>query len=197
MGIGTLTSSQAGALPDGTLWALISEDSFGNLPGSLLADDSLYSNNNLQTITNSFAGATITLGEIIGGGTVVGVGSTSSGGVINSVVEFTASDYGLSDGDKLGVYWFPGRTTALNTLPTSSFEIGGFHRTNASVASGGDAGLVIPADGSPTNTINYADSNTASGTGIAPTEFQAIAVPEPSTLLLLSLSLLFFGLRRR
>lgn len=195
--IGRLRSSEAATLPSGTLWALISENNSGNLPGGLLVDDSLYNNHDTQSIVNDFAGNTIAIGEIIGGGTVIGVGSTTSDSLIDSIVDFTASDYGLSQGDKLGVYWFPGRTISTNTLPVNSFEIGGFHRTTVSPESFGNAGLVIPADEASLVTASYYDSTSVSGTGIAPTEFQAIAVPEPSAMLLICASLIYLIRRKK
>jgi hypothetical protein len=112
-----------------------------------------------------------------------------------SVFDFAAA--GLSSGDKLAIYWFPGRTTASNTIPTTNFEIGGFHRTVANTPSGGTAGMVIPGDGA-TDTLAYFDNNITSGaSGIDQKNFEAIAVPEPSTLFFLSTGTLLLLRRRR
>lgn len=199
--LGELTNSSSVALPGGTLWALISEDSSGNLPGGLLTDDSLYNNSNSSTILSHFGGATISAGATIGGGYVVAIGSSAAspaGDIAASIVSFDFVAAGLSTGDKLGVYWFPGRTTASNTLPATNFEIGGFHRTAANIDSGGNSGLIMPTDGAPSATMAFFDNNITAGTsGIAPTEFQAITVvPEPSTILLIG-AVLFVMIRRR
>lgn len=202
--LGELTSGDSVTLPSGTLWALISENSSGDLPGGLLTDGSLYSNNNAGTIINAFGGQTISAGSLIDGGYVVATGSTTppsysagEGFIDAAISNFDFAAAGLSEGDKLGVYWFPGRSTASNTLPTDSFEIGGFHRTNTNVNSGGNAGLVIPPDGQTVTPAYYDNNLTGNQSGIAATEFQAIAVPEASTLLLLGTSLLFLARRRR
>lgn len=197
--IGRMTDSNSVTLPGGTLWALISEDSSGNLPGALLADGSLYENNNTQTIVNDFAGATIAVGNTIGGGTIVGTGgiSTSFAGSVVSTVNFDETNYGLTSGDKLGIYWFPGLTTTSNTIPSNSdFEIGGFQRTSENTPSGGTGGLVVPGAG---NTVNayFLDSEIETNSGINQTSFEAVAVPEVSTLLFLSISLVLQTLRRR
>lgn len=194
--IGRMTTSESVTLPGGTLWALITENSSGNLPGGLLADSSFNTNNNTQTIINDFAGSTIAEGNTIGGGTVMAIGSISNF-FSGSIVETANFDItGLNTGDKLGIYWFPGRTTSSNAIPIgSAFEIGGFHRTAANPASGGNAGLVVPSDGASVN-VYYLDSEIESSSGIDQTNFQAIAVPEPSTLLLLG-TCLFLSFRRR
>jgi hypothetical protein len=198
--LGELTTSASVAIPGGTLWALISEDSSGNLPGGLLTDDSLYNNNNLATIASDFGGATISTGSAIGGGYVVATGSSEispAGDISQTISVFDFAAAGLSSGDKLAIYWFPGRTTASNTIPTTNFEIGGFHRTVANTPSGGTAGMVIPGDGA-TETLAYFDNNITSGaSGIDQKNFEAIAVPEPSTLFFLSTGTLLLLRRRR
>jgi hypothetical protein len=204
LGIGKLTDGVAVTLPENTLWALISEDSSGNLPGGLGVDSSLFSSSNATTLISHFGGASITPGANIGGGVVLATGSTTTAaslfteGFIDAAVNFDISASGLSVGDKLGVYWFPGRTVASNTLPASSFDIGGFHRTVPNVSSGGIIGLVVPSD----NTVDsaaYIDNVTTEGaSGIAATEFQAITVvPEPSTIFILATSFLLSISRRR
>jgi hypothetical protein len=198
--LGELTTSQSVSLPGDTLWALISEDSSGNLAGGLLTDDSLYMNNNTQAIMDDFAGSTIAAGNQIGGGTVVATGSATGSipDTINTTVIFNIIDFpGLSSGDKLGIYWFPGRTIASNTLPSDSFEIGGFQRSDANSASGGEAGLVVPPDGYNLIVAYFDNATTSGGSGIDQKNFEAIAVPEPSTLFLLGTSILFYLLRRR
>lgn len=200
--LGRLTNSESVTLPGGTLWALISEDSStGNLPGGLLADSSLYANNNISTITSDFSGATIAEGNSIGGGVIVATGGISNltPGDISLSFDFEISQFpSVATGDKLGVYWFPGRTEASNTLPTSSFDIGGFHRTDANSGSGGNYGLIVPPDEVPAVTMAFFDNDiTSSSSGIALTEFEAIAVPEPSTLIFVGMSILLLLRRRR
>jgi hypothetical protein len=201
LGLGELTDSAAADLPNDTLWALISENTSGDLPGGFGADSSIYSNTNPSTIENDFAGQTISVGAFIGGGEVVAIGSTSGSptAIIASSPNFNLGDFtNLNAGDKLGVYWFPGRTTISNTIPSSgTFEVGGFHRTLSNANSGGNAGLVVPSDGANVSTFYYDNTLTGDASGISSTEFQAVAVPEPSTLFLLGLSALHFIRRRR
>jgi hypothetical protein len=199
--LGEITDTGGSTIPGGTLWALISEDSSGNLPGGLLTDDSLYNNNTQSTVISHFGGITISAGSTIGGGYVVATGgslSSPAGDIDEVIASFDFVGAGLSEGDKLGVYWFPGRTTSLNTLTASNFEIGGFHRTAANIPSGGNGGLVIPSDGTTVTAVYFDNNITGGDSGIAPTEFQAITVvPEPSTFLLLTTGFLFLILRRR
>lgn len=203
--IGRMTSSDSATLPGGTLWALISQNSSGNMPGGLLADNSLFFNNDPQSIMDDFAGVTITEGSTIGGGHVIATGGstiTSSafgeGFIDGAINTFDFISAGLSVGDKLGVYWFPGLTQASNTLPSDSFEIGGFQSIVTSVNSGGNNALVIPSDGY-TVSVAYLDNViTGGGSGIDQQNFEAISVvPEPSTLLFLSSGALLLLLRRR
>jgi len=199
--LGRLTSSESVTLPGGTLWALISEDSSGNLPGGLFADSSFFSSHDTQTILNDFGGATIAQGSQIAGGFVVATGSTlsSPAGDIGSSIDFTISDFsGLAVGDKLAVYWFPGQTESNITLPTNNFEIGGFQRTTVNTGSGGNSALIVPSDSEFSVTMAYFDNAITSGnSGIEQTSFQAIAVPEPSTLALLGMSFLILATRRQ
>ena len=191
-----LTDSQAADLPTGTLWALISEDtSAGDLPGGLLENSSLYSNNTASTIINDFGGKTIDVGQSIGGGEILATGGIKSSSDVNNTITYTIP-VGVLTGDKLGVYWFPGRTTVSNVLPISDFEIGGFQRTAANTAASADAGLVV--DSGATYITSYFDTTIFPSGGIPSTEFQAInVVPEPSALLFLGTGILFLLRRRR
>lgn len=205
LGIGRLTSSNSVTLPGDTLWALVSQDSAGNLPGGLGADSSFFASSNTQNIMNDFAGQTITTGANIGGGRVIATGPTTAStfalgeGYIDGLINFDLNDFGLSVGDKLAIYWFPGRTEASNTLPSDTFEIGGFQRTTVNTSSGGEAALIVPPDLTQNVNVFYLDDQTtgASDSGIDQTSFQAIAVPEPSTLMFLCTSLLFLARHRR
>lgn len=199
--LGRLTSSESVTLPGGTLWALIGENSSGGLPGGLQVDGSLYSNSNTSLILNDFAGATINKGNIVGGGVILATGPTSNSvpGDINSNLDFNIADYasGVNEGDVMGIYWFPGLTTSSNQLPTNSFDIGGFHRTNENSVSGGNAGLVVPPDTASGITIAYFDNELTSGSsGIPQTELHAVAVPEASTFFMVAISLLVLINRR-
>lgn len=202
---GVLTTSQSVVIPGGSLWALISENDSGDLPGGLLINNALSASANNQEILADFAGTTIATGQTVGGGVVVATGSTTDSasdngeGFINTVltnVDLTA--LGLNTGDKLGIYWFPGRTPSSNAIPTGSdFEIGGFHQASASDGSGGNTGMSVPADGANLKMF-YFDSDVTSGvTSFDPSLFQAVTVPEPSTLLLVSVAVLFAVRRRR
>lgn len=198
-GFGTLTTSESVAIPSGTLWAIITQNSEGNLPGGLQFDSALSVNTDRQAILTDFAGATIAPKELIGGGVVVATGSSVSDplGDIDSFRQIDYADFaglGLNEGDQFGVYWFPGYSTESNVLPVDSvFEIGGFHQTQASTASGGNAGMQMPPD--PSNvTIAYYDDG--EDPAITSNLFQAVAVPEPSTLLLVSAGVIL-ALRRR
>lgn len=201
--LGKLTTSDSSILPAGTLWALISQNDSGFLPGALAENGSFSQNANLQAIQADFAGAQIAPNQQIGGGTVVKTGSTITAN-FNGNGAFIMSDelidfisLGLSQGEKLAVYWFPGLTTTSNTVPlNSNFEIGGFHQTAVSIESGGSSGMVVPSEQNTQETMAYFDSATEPNTSFDPALFKAVAVPEPSTtLFLLSAALLF--LRRR
>jgi hypothetical protein len=201
---GQLTTSQSLVLPAGTLWALISENTANELPGGMLINQvlsvaALSVDTNRQAILTDFAGATIAPGRVIGGGVVLATGTSSISppGDISAFVQFNTIDYaalGLNEGDKLGIYWFPGHTLESNTLPTDSFfEIGGFHRTSASSLSGGNAGMIVPSVGNSVTIAYFDDSDDIS---INPVFFKAVSVPEPSAILLVSVGAMI-ALRRR
>ncbi len=198
LGFGTLTTSDSVAIPSGTLWAIITQNSEGNLPGGLQFDSALSVNADSQAIQNDFAGATIAPQELIGGGIVVATGSSVSDplGDIDSFIQIDYADFaglGLNEGDQFGVYWFPGRTTESNVLPVDSvFEIGGFHQTQASTVSGGNAGMQMPTDATNVTIAYYDEDDPTIDSGL----FQSVAIPEPSTLLLVSSGALL-ALRRR
>jgi len=200
---GELSTSDAVTLPAGTLWAIISENEAGDLPGGLALDGSFSGAVDPQAVLSDFAGATIAPQSQVGGGAVVFTGevpSSQPGFALGfSNLDFADfSELGLNSGDQLGLYWFPGFTETTNVLPTDSeFEIGGFHRSDASTASGGDTGLVMPPDGQ-TVTIAFFDSETTGGdTSIDPAVFQAVTVPEPSSSFMAMAVTLFVFVRRR
>lgn len=195
---GVITNSQSTPLAGGALWAIIGQDSEGNLPGGLAPNSGLSSNPNLSIATADFAGAEITPGNLVGGGRVVATGGVFDDGIVESTVssiDFAA--LGLNPNDRFGFYWFPDLTLSSFTVsPDSPFELGAFHQDVVSVASGGNVGMQVPASGF--YALAYYDSTSTGGaTPYSPALFQAVMIPEPSASFLLIASGLLLSRRKR
>ena len=200
---GKLTNSQSDNIQPNTLWAIITQNTAGDLPGGLATDGAFSVTANIASISSDFAGQTIDVGQQIGGGDVLAVGGSFSSplGELGSTETLTNDDYtdlGLNAGDKFGLYWFPGRTPTSNTIPiNTNFEIGGFQRNDASIDSGGETGMIIPTNGIELIDITYFDSSITGGDTSFDDSFQAIVIPEPSVLVLMPISVFLLLLRRR
>lgn len=195
---GVLTNTQSATLPSETLWAIIGQDSQGNLPGGLAPNSGLSSNPNLAIASADFAGAVIAPGNTVGGGRVVATGGSLDSGIVGGFatnIDFAA--LGLNANDRIGFYWFPNLTLSSFTVPSSGpFEVGAFQQDEPSVASGGNVGMRVPAAGD--YALAYYDSVTMGGaTPYSPSLFQAVMIPEPSTSFLLIASALLLSRRRR
>jgi len=98
---------------------------------------------------------------------------------------------GLTAGRNYAIYWFPGLTTSSNTVPSSTFEIGGLNET---VLFDGSLGMVIPTDGNGENTGILGTDLLGQ---VSTSRFNSIfAVPEPSSALLALLGLSLLRRRR-
>lgn len=202
LGFGYLTTSASNNIPIGSLWAIITENSANVLPGGLSTNGSFAVGADDGLIVADFAGASIAIQNVVGGGIVVATGQYT-GDNVGFVIQGVNVDYdafaalGLSPNDRFGFYWFPDLDSVNNVLPVgSSFEIGGFHQSTSSAPSGGDAGMSMPVSGLVN--ISYADAVTTSGaTPFDPVLFRSVLIPEPaSSLLFLASCLLFFRRQR-
>jgi hypothetical protein len=200
---GELLNSSSTLVSDTSLWAII-YDANGDsmLPGGLELDSSLTTGDTTAIIA-AFAGKSITTGATIGldkilwAGEVDGPGTSGVSGIGgHDLSGFTFSSLGVAAGGKWAVYWFPGLTAGGNTLPGSSFEVGGIQQTAAG-GSGGDIGMVMPAVDNTGFSFAAAFIDTDHGGDIEASRFTAIAVPEPTTLALSALGLAALLRRRR
>jgi len=203
--IGNLRDANGVPLVDGSsAWAMIvRNDSSSFLPGGL-TDGGLIGT--ASQITGDFDDETITIGDK-GSYTIVSVGTidgsegllgTGGNGVMLSPIVFSLGGE-ITTGKLWGLYWFPNKLPG-DTL-TGAYEVGGFAQSAFNAASGGDIGMLIPADGT-VNAVNFLETNFnqnilgGADTGLGASRFTAVAVPEPS-----SLALALFGfailIRRR
>jgi len=184
---GEFRSSTATIVSDSSLWAIIyDENNDGILAGGLDANvsSSFLDNSNVGQIVTDFNGLTITQGQTVGGDRILRVfeldsanKSGADGVAFDSLSNIDYGTEGVSQSRKYGVYWFPTLTLASNTFSNS--EIGGFFFANAQT--GGDVGTVFPA---PDFSYTAAFLSTDQGGNIAPSQFNAITIPEPSAALL-------------
>jgi len=123
---------------------------------------------------------------------VSGLGSTTD------LSGFTFESLGVAAGGKWAIYWFPNLTASSNTLPASSFEVGGIQSTVV-VEEGANLGMVFP-DTDNTGTIFTISATGVSKGGVVPdVNFTAVtAIPETSTLALSALgAVALLQVRRR
>lgn len=199
---GNAYNSSGVAVGTGTLWALVVDHDTNNTFAGFGLDGSLYSANvSSPGIANNFftANQTISLGGVVGGGTVFAMGgfSGNDGSTVNQVITDLGIN-GLVAGRNFAFYWFAGAAfTGVQSNPqTISNQVGGIQNNTSNVGGGGfTTGMVIPADG---NTVTVGANNIARGGSIANNEFLSVTlIPEPSTLLLSALGVLALLRRRR
>ncbi len=200
---GELLNSSSNMVTETSLWAIIYDANGDNmLPGGLELNSSL-TTGDTTTIIAAFAGKQITTGATIGldkilwAGEVDGLNTSGASGIGgHNLSSFTFASLGVAAGGKWAVYWFPSLTAGSNTLPGSSFEVGGIQQTTVGL-SGGDIGMVMPAADNTGSTYSAAFIDIGNGGDIADSSLTAVAIPEPSTLVLSALGLAALLRRRR
>ncbi len=179
-------------VPDDTLWIMIVDRDGNNvLPGGLEADSSLNQNVDTSQIADDFSNIMLSLGATINGDVIFAMGGMNGtenfgqAGISNEAIELGLGEsdiLGSSDvGKTFGFYWFPGiayDSGNPNVQLGSVFEVGGISTVNNLDA--GDP-MVIPGDGI---TINIGASTEELGGTTPSADFTALAIPEPSTLVL-------------
>lgn len=177
-GFGNLRDASGSLAPAGSLWALIIAPQGETLPGGLDQDTHL-TEDDLASARADFGGATIAPGVNIGNATVMATGQLGEPGILDLFILWTNQDYAtIQAGGLIGLYWFPGINAESTLLPESGFAIGGLHETSADPGSGGNAGMIVPANGGQTLSIAYYDENITGGASRLPVErFTGIEVP--------------------
>jgi len=208
--MGAMRDTTGTALPDNTLVVLIANtDDTAGLPGGLNDSDLSKSGLDPAQAFADFAGKKVEVGDVINGDTVFYVGQINSsanylpaGMLYEPSLSFSPSyPPNLAKDQTFGIYWFPGRTSASDPLPSDSFDMGGFFNSSPNTSQS-DVGMILqdPNSGG-TYKIYQMDSETASSFSLtsatSSAAFSAITVPEPSGLLLGALGGLFLLRRRR
>ena len=197
---GTCFTSTSTAVPDGTLWALIGDtNSSGTFTNGFATNASLTGTQANAVFTT---GQLVTTGSVIGGDTVLAVGSFNGAGpgTTADTLILALGVNGAAAGQNFAFYWFPGSTftTGLNTVGN---EIGGINTLLDDII-GGTGPMSLGADGS-TLSVGAATAeaggvtSNAGFTAVSVSEFTAALIPEPSTALLGALSALGLLRRRR
>lgn len=216
LAIGELRDASGQVIADGGgAWAVIVAGQPGNpptvgaLPGGLTDLSSLTALNKEQ-ILSDFANQSLAVGSSVGGGYVAAVGafdSVISGGVgiIAQVIAFEVYDPPVNGGfaanSLFGVYWFPGTALSEGAIELGvSFEVGGFASSTANFASNGEWGTTVPSAGN--SSVQFFETGFWQGiggedTGLDPSRFTAVLVPEPATFALSALGLAALFRRRR
>jgi hypothetical protein len=122
-----------------------------------------------------------------------------TGSLLSSATYGSGILSGVSAGQNLALYWFPGVTSIGATLTALQEEAGFFRQTANSVASNSDMGFVLPNDGFGGNLFAYGSDLTGAGVGsIAPSSLNAFSlVPEPSRMVLFGFGIIGLIVRRR
>lgn len=195
----------------GGSWAIIvsglpgSPPTSGSLPGGLSNDSSL-SMGSVAQVKSDFDNVELTVGQPLGKNYFIQQTGGFSGGNDLSIVGavqteiifnvFDNPDAGFAAGTLWGFYWFPGQS--LGATLGGNYEVGGFANSYnaASAASiGGDVwGTTIGNVGSTLDVAfletNFNQNDLSGGdTGLSVARFTAVAVPEPSALMLSALGL--------
>jgi hypothetical protein len=192
----------------GTLWALIVDGGDGTLPGGLTANTSLAglvaANGASATtlINTTFDGVDFTLGTLFGTDTVFALGGftglAGAPGTAAPVLELTIGTYGVAVGRVYGFYFFPGKIfTTQGATYTADASVGGINSSITDSGAGFDSGMVIPSDGATAAQGALTNAGGDLGGSMSDSSFAAVAIPEPSAVLLGSLGALFLLRRRR
>lgn len=190
-------------VPDGTLWALVVDNS-DNVFAGFGIDDSLYQENiaNPGVADTYFStGQTLSLGGNVGGGTIFAMGAINGasalsidGATSNSLQDLVIGQNGLASGQEFAIYWFPDATYTGNATETIASEVGGLNST-VSDSNFSMLGMIVPADN--TNDTFGAVGQAFGGT-TSNNDFRAVTlVPEPTSALLAAFGSLALLRRRR
>lgn len=192
LALGAMRDSSGTALPDGTVVVLIADSDGGaGLPGGLDGSDLSQSGLDPATAFAHFAGKTLSVGNTINGDSIFYVGQVNSdvytfpaGMLYEPALNYTDYPSGLADGQAFGVYWFPGVTAAGTTLPTDSFQVGGFHNPAPNTGAS-NAGMTLQVlDPAGNYTVYQLDAATAGSflleSATAAAAFTALEVAAPA-----------------
>lgn len=199
---GTLRASTGDVVSNGTLWALFYQSATATLPGGLVQDSSLVDTiDQKSSIASDFTrGSTIAEGQTIGGSKILLTGVVGDNGIVvdTSLTAVDLTTLGVATDGIYGFFWFPGLTATNNDIPLSgAFEVGGFNELTASANSGGNQGMKFPADGASVITAYFDEVITEGGTDFSTARFTAVAIPEPSAIVLTLLGSAALLRRRR
>jgi hypothetical protein len=176
--LGILRNVSVDPVAPGTMWALVVAAPGSRLPGGL-AENSSIGVADVSIVRADFGGATITKGTSVGGAMIVATGQVSADGFAQRFIQWTNEDYQvLQAGGLLGLYWFPGILAVTAVLPESGFAIGGMQETTPDPDSGGNAGMIVPANNGQSITVAFFDAGeTGSSSSLPMNRFTAIEVP--------------------
>jgi hypothetical protein len=191
---GEFRDSTGVVVSDSSLWAVVYDaNNDGSLPGDLGLNEHI-TTSDASSVLGDFAAVTIATGLMVGGDRILWAGAVdgeatsgvSGVGATTALSDFTFSSLEVAAGRNWAIYWFPGLTVSSNTLPSSSFEVGGIQLTNA--GSGGTLGMVFPGADDTGFTYTIAAIGESLDGDVPDVQFTAVtAVPETSTLALSAL----------
>ena len=187
---GTCFTSTSTAVPDGTLWALIGDtNSSGTFTNGFATNASLTGTQANAVFTT---GQLVTTGSVIGGDTVLAVGSFNGAGpgTTADTLILALGVNGAAAGQNFAFYWFPG-ATGTTTIHVGT-QVGGI---NSLLSEAGLDAMTLPANGAQ---VSPGAANSDNAGSIANSRFTAVnLVPESSTALLGALGALGLLRRRR
>lgn len=218
LGIGQLRDASGTVIDDGGgTWAIIvsqipeAPPTAGALPGGLANNSSLSEDNPnlIFDVKSSFDNVELSVGQPTGKDFYIWkVGGFSGGndlglnGAVETTIEFdvfSSPDPGFSAGALWGFYWFPGQS--IGSVLTGNYQVGGF-ANDVNVPSGGETGTTVPSAtsiqaGNFFETELNQNAFEGGDTGLSAARFTAVAIPEPSAVLIALLGFTALMRRRR
>jgi hypothetical protein len=201
MDFGTAYDSSGVPVSDNTLWALVVDHDTNNTFAGFGLNGSLYSaNTSTPGIADDFFthGQTISLGSVVGGGTIFAMGGGWSDGLVSPQLLLELGVNGVETGRNFAFYWFSGATFTgnQNEVQTIANQVGGIHNNTSNIGIDGfNTAMLMPSDGS---NLSVGALNEDAGGSIANVNFYSITlIPEPSTAILASIGSLVLLRRRR